>query len=97
MVSSEKKGKTFTDIGLSKKGLNLKAVVIGIASALVWISFMQVIYIPIIRNLFVVPEYTEYNFIRGSLQKLIAIISAAFLVGGFYEEIIFPWLYPGHV
>ncbi len=85
----KKKGKTFTDIGLSKEGLNLKAVVIGIASAMVWISFMQIIYIPIIRNLFVVPEYTEYNFIRGSLQKLIAIISAAFLVGGFYEEIIF--------
>lgn len=85
----KKKGKTFTDIGLSKQGLHLKATIIGIASALIWISFMQLIYIPVIKNLFIVPEYTEYNFIRGSLQKLIAIIFAACLVGGFYEEIIF--------
>ncbi len=50
---------------------------------------MQFIYIPTIKHLFVVPEYIEYNFIRGNISKLIMIITAAWFIGGFYEEIVF--------
>ncbi|WP_159451726.1 type II CAAX endopeptidase family protein [Pedobacter africanus] len=84
-----KDGKTFGAIGLSKNGLTGKAVFIGVLSALVWVGFMQLIYIPVIKHLFTVPDYTEYNFIRGNASKLMMIIIAAWLIGGFYEEIVF--------
>ncbi|RWU08521.1 CPBP family intramembrane glutamic endopeptidase [Pedobacter chitinilyticus] len=84
-----REGKTFRDVGLVKSGLTITAVLIGIFSALIWVSFMQFIYIPTIKYFFVVPDYTEYNFIRGSISKLIMIIAAAWLIGGFYEEIVF--------
>lgn len=84
-----KKGWTLRDIGLSKKAFTLRAVLLGVAFALVWVGFMQLIYIPLIKNMFVVPNYTEYNFIQGQLSKLIMIIVAAWVVGGFYEELVF--------
>lgn len=84
-----KDGKTFRSIGLSKNGFTAKAVLIGIASALLWVGFMQFIYIPVIKHLFVVPDYTEYDFIKGNISKLLMIITAAWLIGGFYEEVVF--------
>lgn len=36
-----------------------------------------------------VPDYTEYNFIRTSMSKLILVVVAAWITGGFYEEIVF--------
>lgn len=84
-----KEAKTLRDIGLAKNGLSVKIVLIGIVSALIWVGFMQFIYIPTIKHLFVVPDYTEYNFIRGSISKLLMIITAAWLIGGLYEEIVF--------
>ncbi|WP_346239001.1 CPBP family intramembrane glutamic endopeptidase [Niabella insulamsoli] len=82
-------GKTFRSIGLSKNALTAKAVLIGMASALLWIGFMQFIYIPVIKHLFVVPDYTEYDFIKGNILNLLMIITAAWLIGGFYEEVVF--------
>jgi len=84
-----RESKTFRDIGLAKNGLTIKAVLIGTVSVLIWVVFMQFIYIPTIKHLFVVPEYIEYNFIRGNISKLIMIITAAWFIGGFYEEIVF--------
>lgn len=50
---------------------------------------MQLVYIPTIKFLFIVPDYTEYDFIKSSLPELIITIAAAWLIGGFYEEIVF--------
>lgn len=84
-----REGKTFRDIGLSQNRLTIRTCLIGIASALIWVCFMQFVYIPMIKYLFAVPDYTEYNFIKGSISKLIMIIIAAWCIGGFYEEIVF--------
>lgn len=84
-----KEGKTFGNLGLTKNGLTAKAILTGIVSALIWVGFMQFIYIPTIKYLFVVPHYTEYNFIRGSISTLLMIIAAAWFIAGFYEEIVF--------
>lgn len=51
-----REGKTFRSIGLVKNGFSVKAVLIGLVSALLWVGFMQFIYIPVIKNLFVVPD-----------------------------------------
>ncbi len=82
-------GGIFRNIGLLKKGFTLRAVAIGILSALAWVGFMQSLYIPLIKHLFTVPDYTEYNFIRENPSTLIMTITAAWLIGGLYEEIVF--------
>jgi len=84
-----RKGRTLRDLGLDKKNLSSRAILIGILSALAWVIFMQIIYIPVIKHLFNVPDYTEYNFIRSSIERLIMTIFAAWIIGGFYEEVVF--------
>lgn len=84
-----REGKTFSDLGLNKKNLTVGVVLLGILSALAWVAFMQIVYIPTIKHFFEVPDYTEYNFIRSSMPRLVMTIVAAWVIGGFYEEIVF--------
>ena len=84
-----REGRTLRDLGLDKKNLSSRAILVGILSALAWVIFMQIIYIPVIKHLFNVPDYTEYNFIRSSIARLIMTIFAAWIIGGFYEEVVF--------
>lgn len=84
-----RKGKTLRDLGIDKKNLSSHAILLGILSALACVIFMQIIYIPVIKHLFNVPDYTEYNFIRSSIARLIMTIFAAWIIGGFYEEVVF--------
>ncbi len=84
-----KENKTLRDIGLKQKSISIKTFVVGILSAILWVAFMKWIYLPIISCLFTVPDYTEYNFIKNHLSNLIITTIAAWIIGGFYEEIIF--------
>lgn len=84
-----REGRSLRDLGLDKKNLSSRAILLGILSALAWVIFMQIIYIPVIKHLFNVPDYTEYNFIRSSIARLIMTIFAAWIIGGFYEEVVF--------
>jgi membrane protease YdiL (CAAX protease family) len=81
--------KTFRDVGLKPNGLTAHTFVVGIVSALLLIAFNKWVYHPFITHFFVVEPYTEYDFIRNKLSNLIIVIVAAWIVGGFYEEIVF--------
>lgn len=81
--------KTFRDIGLLKEKLTFKAFFLGAVTAIVWVAFMQLVYIPTIKYFFQVPEYSEYNYIKSSLARLVITIAAALIIGGFYEEVVF--------
>jgi len=81
--------KTLRDIDLKQKGISIKTIFVGTVSALVWVAFMRWIYLPVIQYFFIVPEYTEYNFIQNHLSNFIITTIAAWFIGGFYEEIIF--------
>ena len=84
-----KDNKTLRDLGLKQKGISIKTFLVGTVSALVWIVFMRWGYLPILKYFFTVPDYTEYNFIQNHLSNFIITTIAAWIVGGFYEEIIF--------
>lgn len=81
--------KTLRDLGLKHNGLTAHTFVVGIVSALLWIAFNKWVYHPFITHFFVVEPYTEYDFIRNKLSNLIITIIAAWIIGGFYEEIVF--------
>jgi len=81
--------KSFRDIGLIKEKLTVNAFFLGAVTAVGWVAIMQFVYIPSIKYFFQVPDYTEYNFIKSSMIRLLMTILAALIVGGFYEEIVF--------
>jgi membrane protease YdiL (CAAX protease family) len=81
--------KTLSDLGLKRSGLTVHTLLVGIITASVWIAFNKWVYHPFITHFFVVPPYTEYDFIRNKLSNLIITLIAAWLIGGFYEEIVF--------
>lgn len=81
--------KTLRDLGLKRNGVTTHTLIVGIFSALLWISFNKWVYYPFITHFFVVPPYTEYNFIRNKLSNLILTLIAAWIIGGFFEEIVF--------
>ena len=81
--------KTLRDLGLKRTGLTAHTLMVGILSALLWIAFNKWIYHPFITHFFVVAPYTEYDFIRNKLSNLIITLIAAWIIGGFYEEIVF--------
>lgn len=84
-----KNNQTLRDLGLKQKGISIKTILVGIVSAFVWVAFMRWVYLPVIRYFFTVPEYTEYNHIQHHFLNFVFITIAAWIVGGFYEEIIF--------
>src|SRR4030095_15504504 len=84
-----RKKKTLRDLGLKRNGLTAHTFVVGLVSALLWIVFNKWVYHPFITHFFVVEPYTEYDFIRNKLNTLIITIIAGWIIGGFYEEIVF--------
>lgn len=87
----KKQGKTLTDIGLKRNGIGVQTITTGIVCGLIWVAFMQWVYIPLIHYFFkdFVKPYPEYDFIRNNPTNLFFTILAAWVIGGFYEEIIF--------
>ena len=82
---------TFSDIGFSFKRFKPKSILIGSLAAVLIVCFMQFIFFPILEY-FVVFEDTDvelYNFIRENKWNYVFILVMGWVVGGFYEEIVF--------
>ena len=89
IIYLRRQNKTLWDLGLKRHGITAHTFVVGIVSALIWVAFNKWVYHPFITHFFVVEPYTEYDFIRNKLSNLILTIIAAWIIGGFYEEIVF--------
>lgn len=85
----KRENKNLRDLGLKRNGLTIHTFIIGFVSALFWIAFNKWVYVPFITHFFIVEPYTEYDFIRNNLSNLIITIIAAWVIAGFYEEIVF--------
>lgn len=85
----KKKQIKLQELGLIKNGINRKILFYGIGSGVLWLVFMQWVYIPSIKYVFQPPNYNEYNFIQGNLSALAITLTAAWIIGGLYEELIF--------
>ena len=81
--------KSLRDIGLKRNGLTVHAFGIGLLSALLWAAFAHWLYLPLIQHFFPTNKPGDYDFITNHLSYLIMTIVAAWIVGGFYEEIVF--------
>lgn len=81
--------KTLRDLGLKRNGLTAHIFRVGVVSAFLWIAFNKWVYHPLITHFFVVEPYTEYDFIRNNFTNFFITIIAAWVIGGFYEEVVF--------
>jgi len=83
--------KSFNDIGFNFKRFKPKSILTGVLVAALTICFMQLVFFPILEY-FVILEDTDiglYDFIRSNKWQYLFIVIMGWLVGGFYEEIVF--------
>lgn len=88
-VALRANNKSWRDLGLARPASMTKMFAIGVVSAIAWTAFNQLVYIPFIHAFFDVPPYTEYDFLKGNPAMLAFVLLAAWVVGGFYEELAF--------
>lgn len=84
-------GENFSNIGFRFKSFSIKPVLIGTIAAILIVSFMQLVFFPILEKFFVFEE-TEvglYEFIKESKWNFGFILVMGWLIGGFYEELLF--------
>lgn len=91
VVYLKRQHKSLRDLGLKRKGLSVHTFIIGILSAILFTAFVKFLYFPFINYFFknYIKAYTEYDFIKNNITNLLIIIVAAWIGGGFYEEIVF--------
>ncbi|TKK68481.1 CPBP family intramembrane metalloprotease [Ilyomonas limi] len=91
IVYLKRQNKTLADLGLKREGLSIHTFIIGVFSAILWMVFIKLVYFPFINYFFknYISAYTEYDFIKNNIINLMIITIAAWVVGGFYEEIVF--------
>ena len=84
-------GERFSDIGFSFKRFEAKSILIGISIAVLTLAFMQLLFFPALEYI-VTLEETEvelYDFIRENQWQFYFTLLMGWLIGGFYEEIVF--------
>lgn len=82
---------SFSDIGFSFKQFETRAILVGSLVAVSTLAFMQFAFFPVLET-FVTWEYNDAglnDFIRGNPTQLYFSIVVAWLIGGFYEELVF--------
>lgn len=91
VVYIKRQNKTLAGLGLKRRGLSIHTFIVGILSATLWMAFIKFLYFPFINHFFknYLQDYTEYDFIKNNITNLFIITIAAWIVGGFYEEIVF--------
>ena len=82
---------TFSSIGFSRKRFKPRSILIGSLVAIATVAFMQLLFFPALEYI-VTLEDTEvglYDGIRANLWQFYFFVIMGWLVGGFYEEIVF--------
>lgn len=81
----------FASLGFSFKRFELNAVWIGAIAAVVLFTFLNYFFFPLLSKLFPLPRANldDFKFIRHHFLNFIFILSMGFLIGGWYEELVF--------
>lgn len=84
-------GESFSEIGFSFRRFNIKSVLIGCLSAILFFTFIEYIFFPALQNIIYLPpaDLGGFESIRQNTSLYIFIVLMGWLVGGFYEELVF--------
>lgn len=84
-------GSSFANVGFSWKRFEWKVIPIGVAAAVLLVSFSQLLLFPLLDTFISFPE-TEvemYNKLDGNVGFYAIMLTMGWLIGGVYEEIVF--------
>lgn len=81
----------FASLGFSFKRFAVKAVWVGAIAAVLLFVFLNYILFPLLSKVISLPpaNLEDFKNIRHNLPNYIFILIAGFIVGGFYEELVF--------
>ena len=82
---------SFSDIGFSPKQFKSNSILFGGLSAVITLVFMQLVFHPVL-DFFVSLEYNDAGLndtIQGGKLQFFIMVVMGWLIGGFYEEIVF--------
>ena len=87
----KKSNENFQDIGFSFKNFSGRAVIVGGLVATATLAFMQIAFHPVLE-LIINLEYHDVGLtdtIQGGRSQFMIMVVMGWLIGGFYEEIVF--------
>ncbi len=87
----KRKNENFTDLGFSIRQFNWSAPVWGAICAVLLVLFLEFLFFPLLHTIVHLPpaDLADFQSIRHHPGAFAFIILMAWLVGGFYEEIVF--------
>jgi len=87
----KRSGENFTDIAFDFKRFEIKSIFIGAASAIALFVFLQYVFFPLLSTIIDLhpANLEDFKNIKHHPFNFIFILIAGFIVGGFYEELVF--------
>ena len=87
----KKTKENFTNLGFSVKRFEWRAVAWGAVCSAMLILFLRFVFFPLLTKIIILPEANldDFKSIQHNLQLYLFILLMAWLVGGFYEELVF--------
>jgi membrane protease YdiL (CAAX protease family) len=84
-------GESMGDLGFRLSSLSIKAVAVGLVAAGLLFVLLKYGISPLVNNWLGIKEADlhDFDFIKGNFGGLLFIILMGWLVGGFYEELVF--------
>ena len=81
----------FASIGFSIKRFTVKPVLVGVLAGIVIVSFLNWVFFPILEKLVDLPpaDLGDFTKIKGNTGFYVFILLMGWVVGGFYEELVF--------
>jgi uncharacterized protein len=82
---------SFASVGFNVNKFGLKPAVIGSIAGALLFAFLQWVFFPLLNKMVVLQaaNLEDFNSIRGNTGNYIFILTMAWIVGGFYEELVF--------
>lgn len=81
----------FAGLGFNFKRFRLNSIFIGAITAIILFAFLNYIFFPLISKIFFLKpaNLDDFKNIRHNLSWYLFTLAAGFIVGGFYEELVF--------
>lgn len=82
---------SFSEIGFSLSKFKAQAILYGIVTAILILTFLQLVFFPVIETIISFPEtdVEMYNKLPGNTSFYIIMLAMGWIIGGLYEEIVF--------
>lgn len=86
-----KYGESFADLGFRFSSISIKAVAVGLVAAVLLFVLLKYGISPLVNNWLGIAEADlhDFDFIKGNVGGLLFVMLMGWLVGGFYEELVF--------